>query len=95
MAEPTYRYRALEPIAVDGVRAYNIGDWVPDENVELHDYEVGVQVERVEIPAVEDEDEADPAQPPAPAVVPQTPPVEAAPPAEKLPVKKPRPTPSA
>lgn len=96
MAEPTYRYRALETITIDGVRAYNAGDWVPDENVELHGYEVGVLVERVEIPAVEDEpDPAAPAQP----VLPETPPApepaaEPAPPAEPGTVKKPR-TPSA
>lgn len=100
MAEPTYRYRALETIAIDGVRAYNVGDWVPDENVELHGYEVGVVVERVEIPPVEDE--PDPAAPPAPAVVPETPPApaeqqpesEAAAPLEPA-AKKTRATPSA
>jgi hypothetical protein len=89
MAEPTYRFRALETIAVDGVRAYNIGDWVPAENVELHSYEVGVLVERVEIPPVEDETDPDV---PAPVIVPEVPQA----PAEQPPAKKTsRATPSA
>lgn len=95
MADSTYRYRALEPISVGSVRAYNIGDWVPEENVELHGYEVGVLVERVEIPAVENEDEENEVGPGAPAqpIVPETPPAPE-PEAEPEPVKKPRPNPS-
>lgn len=42
------QYRALLPITYDGVRAYNAGDPVPASNVELHGYEVGVQVERTD-----------------------------------------------
>ena len=85
MAEPTYRFRALETIAVDGVRAYNVGDWVPAENVELHGYEVGVLVERVEIPPMEDEDDS---AAPAHSAIPEAPPAAAAPPVEPPSAKK-------
>lgn len=78
MAEPTYRFRALEPISVDGVRAYNIGDWVATENVELHGYEIGVLVERVEIPPVEEDVDLA-----APVIVPETPPASAEQPSAK------------
>ncbi len=42
------QFRALLPIFHDGARAYNPGDPVPASNVELHGYEVGVQVERTD-----------------------------------------------
>ena len=44
-------YVALEPILVDGARAYNPGDPVPVSNVEKHDYlQMGV-VRKVDDPA--------------------------------------------
>jgi hypothetical protein len=63
------RYRALQVIEVGGVRAYNVGDEVPAENVAVHGYVVGEQVEEVQPPADEGEDPAAPdggAQEPAP-----------------------------
>lgn len=67
------RYRALQIIEVGGVRAYNIGDQVPAENVALHEYVLGEQVEEFEPPAEEEPpvSDDDTAQEPAPA--PETP----------------------
>lgn len=39
MAEP---YIATKPLFVDGVRAHNPGDEVPDANVKAHGWEDGV-----------------------------------------------------
>lgn len=40
-------YVALQPINHLGVRAYNVGDRVPADNVKAHEYEIGVQVAEV------------------------------------------------
>jgi hypothetical protein len=66
------RYRALQVIEVGGVRAYNVGDEVPAENVAVHGYVVGEQVEEVQPPAedeppVPDGGAQEPAPDPAPA----------------------------
>ncbi len=76
-------FKALLPIFHDGARAYNPGDPVPTSNVELHGYEVGVQVERVgDTPAAEPTTDAStqpvnaqptPNQPPQPVEAPATP----------------------
>lgn len=77
------QFRALLPIFHDGARAYNPGDPVPSSNVELHGYEVGIQVERVgDTPAVEASvagsaqpvnAQLTPNQPPQPVEAPATP----------------------
>jgi hypothetical protein len=69
MADSTSGYRALQPIAVDGVRAYNVGDPVPAENVEAHGYVVGEQVEQVK--DLPDEDPSPHA--PTPTLIPESP----------------------
>lgn len=40
----TYAFVALQEIWHGGVRAYNPGDFVPADNVQANNYEVGVQV---------------------------------------------------
>ena len=42
----TYEYVALQEIFEGGVRAYNVGDPVPAENVKARQYKVGEQVAR-------------------------------------------------
>jgi hypothetical protein len=68
MTDSTTGYRAIQPIMVGGVLAYNVGDPVPAENVEAHEYVVGEQVEQVELPA---EDDVDVTQAPAPTLIPE------------------------
>ncbi len=42
-----WNYRATAPIDVNGVRAHNVGDLVPDENVRAHGWDKDGLVEKV------------------------------------------------
>lgn len=82
MTDSTSGYRALQRITVGGVLAYNVGDPVPAENVEVHGYVVGEQVEQVELPV---EDDVDVTQVPEPTLIPEANPE---PPAEPASAKR-------
>ena len=70
MPKTETRYRALQPIEYEGVRAYNAGDWVPVENVERYGYLDDCLVEAVEVNV---EDEPDGTEAPVIAVPPESP----------------------
>lgn len=56
MSDSDYGYKALQVLWIDQVRAHNPGDWVPAENVELHEWEEGVDVERCLLPTPDPEE---------------------------------------
>jgi len=43
-----YNFRAVLAINHNGVRAYNVGDLVPDENVSIYGYDKDGLVERLD-----------------------------------------------
>ena len=90
--QPDVVYVALVPIDYQGVRAYQPGDKVPTANVELHGYEVGVQVEAVPVPphAPDEEQASEPTAAPPAEPAPQPEP-EAKPEPEPEAKSKPRP----
>ena len=45
-----YNYRAIAEINHNNVRAYNVGDLVPDENVKTYGYDKDNLVEPLEAP---------------------------------------------
>lgn len=46
-----YNYRAVSPINHNGVRAYNVGDLVPDANVAEYGYDKDQLVEKIDAAA--------------------------------------------
>lgn len=55
-------YVALRSIPHEGVWAYHAGDPVPAANVEVHSYQVGVDVARINTEGVAEMEEYDPAK---------------------------------
>lgn len=45
-----YNFRAIMAINHNGVRAYNVGDLVPDDNVAAYGYDKDGLVEKVDAP---------------------------------------------